>query len=282
MNRKYTFPAGRRYIAALSGVALGLTLFAGAAANKDDALPLARTASADVQAIPQTMASLFDLDMTTTGTVASGLFGSVAFPFKPGALFRWREIERNVDRLASGDCDGNAACRTRLKLLRETTDAVRDQSIEKKIAGINVAVNRLVTYSRDADVHGKLDYWATPTEILATGKGDCEDYAILKLAALRNAGVPAGGISLVVLRETKRNFYHAVLTVSVGNKNYVLDNMRNEILVDRQLPQYQALYSLDTQRAWIHGYKRGSEFAMQKRPLSLDAVQPGEGIPSPL
>lgn len=282
MIRKYTFPAGRRYIAALSGIALGLTLYAGPTSNSDAALPLAQTASVEIGAFAQTGIDLSGLDMTTTGTVASGLFGSVAFPFKPGALFRWREIERGVDRFASADCAGDTACKTRLKLLRETTAALRGQSLEKKIAGINVAVNRLVTYSRDADVHGKLDYWATPTEILTAGKGDCEDYAILKLAALRSIGVNAEGMSLVVLRETKRKFYHAVLTVTIDKKNYVLDNMRNEVLVDRQLPAYQALYSLDTQRAWIHGYKRGSEFAMQKRPVSLDAVQPGEGIPAPL
>jgi hypothetical protein len=31
----------------------------------------------------------------------------------------------------------------------------------------------------------------------------------------------------------------------------------------------------------VHGYKRGSEFAMQKRPASLDKVLPGEGVANP-
>ncbi|WP_165900006.1 transglutaminase-like cysteine peptidase [Borborobacter arsenicus] len=229
----------------------------------------------------QSPASPEKLDFTSTGSIAGGIFSSVAFPFKPGIATRWQEIEKNAGQLGPGNCDGDATCRTRLGILEEAVKATQSLPLAQKINAINRAVNRLIDYRSDKDVYGTLDYWAMPKEILAIGKGDCEDFAIMKMAALRSAGVPAESMALVVLRDSGRNFYHAVLAVSTSSHTYVLDNLRDVVLTDRQLPQYQALYSLGAQKAWIHGYKRGSEFAMQKRPTSLETIQPGEGIPNP-
>ncbi|WP_056100995.1 transglutaminase-like cysteine peptidase [Mesorhizobium sp. Root157] len=234
------------------------------------AIPEARLASKSTQ-----------LDYMSTGSVVAGIFSSVAFPFKPGMVARWTEIEAGADGLAVEDCADLAPCRVRLSLVKDTANAVQDLSLVRKIAAVNTAVNRLIDYRSDKDVYGVLDYWATPKEILTEGKGDCEDFAILKMAALRAAGIPAESMALVVLRDTGRDFYHAVLAVSTSNNTYVLDNLRDAVLTDKQLPQYQALYSLSAQKAWVHGYKRGSEFAMQKRPASLEAVQPGEGVQDP-
>lgn len=282
MAKKQAHSAARRTIAAMGGLVLGGLLFADTTARGelDAGAPLARAPVSIAESASLSPTDLgLGLDMMTTSTVTSGLFGSVAFPFRPAALLRWKKVESAAANLVSEDCGEQDACRTRLKLLDETVTASADQPLLKKIEAVNVAVNRLVRYTKDVDAHGRLDYWATPAEILTIGKGDCEDYAILKFAALRKAGVKADSMTLVVLRESRRNFYHAVLTVEVEGRNYVLDNMRDAVLTDRQLPEYQALYSLGTERAWLHGYKRGSEFAMQKRPGSLDAVQPGEGIP---
>lgn len=280
MAKKQALSAARRTIAAMGGLVLGGLLFADGVAKSDlDAGVALRHAPVAIEASAEMRSAVLGLDMMTTSTVTSGLFGSVAFPFRPAALLRWKKVEGAAANLALENCGEEDACRTRLKLLDETVTASADEPLLKKIEAVNVAVNRLVRYTKDVDAHGRLDYWATPAEILTLGKGDCEDYAILKLAALRKAGVKADSMTLVVLRESRRNFYHAVLTVAVDGRNYVLDNMRDAVLTDRQLPEYQALYSLGTERAWLHGYKRGSEFAMQKRPGSLDAVQPGEGIP---
>lgn len=224
--------------------------------------------------------SLAELDYETTGSVATGVFASVAFPFKPNISIRWNEIEKKVSRLDAKDCGDTAACRIRLGILNETLGAVQSLPLDKKITAVNIAVNRLVEYRSDKEIYGTLDYWATPQEVLASGRGDCEDFAIMKMAVLRMAGVPSDSMALVVVRDSSRNFYHAVLAVTTNSNTYVLDNLRSSVLTDKQLPQYQALYSLSTQRAWIHGYKRGSEFAMQKRPTSLEAVRPGEGVPA--
>ena len=221
------------------------------------------------------------LDHMSTGSVPTGVLGSVAFPFSPVGLSRWQNMQPALKRLSIQACGDNTACRTRTKIIKETVTAVTGASLFSKIEAINKAVNKSIRYETDGDIYGQLDYWATPAETMTTGRGDCEDYAILKLAALRSAGIPADSLALVVVRDVERNFFHAVLAVSTNNRTYILDNLRNSVLPDSALPQYQALYSLGAQRAWVHGYKRGSAFAMQKRPASLEAVLPGEGVSNP-
>ena len=45
--------------------------------------------------------------------------------------------------------------------------------------------------SSDFTQHGEADRWSAPLATFATAKGDCEDYAIAKYVALREAGFPA-------------------------------------------------------------------------------------------
>jgi len=58
--------------------------------------------------------------------------------------------------------------------------------------------------------------------------GDCEDFALTKMQALRAAGVPAGAMSMAVVR-TPRGEGHAVLVVRVRGARLVLDNARGDI-----------------------------------------------------
>lgn len=281
--------SGPRHIAAVAGLALGFSLFVNPFGIQQAQEAVAASArplhsrQSSMAASVQTWngGSKIGLDRISTGSVPTGVFGSIAFPFKPDALPRWRTMQPALDRLSAQDCAGNKACRTRVEMLLESIAAVADLPISKKVETINLAVNRMIRYEKDADIYGRLDHWATPVETMTAGRGDCEDYAILKLAALRSAGLPAESLALVVVRDARRNFFHAVLAVSTNNRTYILDNLRDTVLPDSSLPQYQALYSLGAQRAWVHGYKRGSEFAMQKRPTSLNSVLPGEGVANP-
>ena len=49
----------------------------------------------------------------------------------------------------------------------------------------------------DQDIYGREEVWAYPKDA-----GDCEDYAIAKLVALRAAGIAADDLRLVIIRET--------------------------------------------------------------------------------
>ena len=72
---------------------------------------------------------------------------------------------------------------------------------------------------------GAEDYWAYPD----SGKGDCEDYVLLKRRMLRQAGFPIQSLLITVVRD-ENDEGHAVLTVKTTHGEYVLDNKRDAIL----------------------------------------------------
>ncbi len=118
-------------------------------------------------------------------------------------------------------------------------------SIRDKLNAVNVTINHTIRYSRDIDTYKVADYWATPAETLSRQQGDCEDFAILKMAALHAEGVdPRGHVRRRSVCDQKRHFYHAVLSVAVNGNRFILDNMRDEVLPDTKLPDYVPLYSI--------------------------------------
>jgi predicted transglutaminase-like cysteine proteinase len=144
-----------------------------------------------------------------------------------------------------------------------------------KLQLINTAVNRAVGYESDRALYGTTDYWAKPSETLLRGKGDCEDFAILKMAALYDAGIPFNRMSIVVLRDRRRGFFHAVLAVSTTQGDFILDILNSRVRPDKSYPDYQPLYSIAGSRAWIHGYPNSSKFASNA--ATTVEVAPGTG-----
>ncbi|CCM74783.1 conserved exported hypothetical protein [Rhizobium mesoamericanum STM3625] len=153
---------------------------------------------------------------------------------------------------------------------------ISQSSIRDKLNAINVTVNHTIRYSRDIDTYKVADYWATPAETLARQQGDCEDFAILKMAALHADGVDLKEMSIVVLFDQKRHFYHAVLSVAVNGNRFILDNMRDEVLPDTKLPDYVPLYSIADGKGYLHGTRTGAKQVASAMPL--EKVAPGEGV----
>jgi len=83
---------------------------------------------------------------------------------------------------------------------------------------VNRHVNETMSYRADAR-----NTWSS-----GGAAGDCEDFALTKMQALRAAGVPAGAMSMAVVR-TPRGEGHAVLVVNVRGARLVLDNARGDI-----------------------------------------------------
>ena len=93
--------------------------------------------------------------------------------------------------------------------------------------------------------YGVADYWATPLESLNNGAGDCEDYAIAKYVALREAGIIPDNLRLVIVRDIKGQTNHAVLAVRYEEKWLILDN-RTLVMVNADMAQYYyPLFVLD-------------------------------------
>lgn len=213
------------------------------------------------------------IDPIQTAAIIPGVFGSVALSMRnfPVAA-RWAPVYRAIV-----DCSAGSACERKNTAFVAIVDAAKGMGFSDRLAFVNTSINRLIAYRKDSAVYGKLDYWAKPSEILERRAGDCEDFAILKMTALLQAGVPAQSMSLVVLQDRKRKFFHAVLSVSTASGAFILDSLGNAVRRDSDLPDYVPLYSFSMDRAWIHGSKTGgAEMADIKGGVAT--VAPGEGL----
>lgn len=90
---------------------------------------------------------------------------------------------------------------------------------------------------------GVEDYWATPSEFLASNSGDCEDYAIAKYFTLKELGVPVVRLRLVYAR-TWRPGAHMVLAYysAPGADPLILDNLEGGIQPASDRPDLTPVY----------------------------------------
>jgi predicted transglutaminase-like cysteine proteinase len=87
------------------------------------------------------------------------------------------------------------------------------------VDAVNAYVNRTISPVTDVAQHGVVDLWQYP----AGGRGDCEDYQLLKRRYLVEAGVPRRALPMtVVIDELGQG--HAVLTVRTDKGDLILDN----------------------------------------------------------
>jgi predicted transglutaminase-like cysteine proteinase len=95
----------------------------------------------------------------------------------------------------------------------------------KTIVSVNQRVNSSVKAITDADQFGVVDVWGFPD----TGKGDCEDYQLLKRRILSESGLPRRAMRMtVVIDELGEG--HAVLVIRTSQGDYVLDNKTSSVL----------------------------------------------------
>ncbi|HEV7338978.1 MULTISPECIES: transglutaminase-like cysteine peptidase [Bosea] len=95
----------------------------------------------------------------------------------------------------------------------------------KTIVATNLKANREIEAVTDQDHWGVVDRWDIPTD----GKGDCEDYVLLKRKRLAEAGVPRRAMRVTVVID-EDNAGHAVLMIRTDRGDLILDNKRNAIL----------------------------------------------------
>ena len=68
-------------------------------------------------------------------------------------------------------------------------DAAQKRDGRARIGEINRAINLAIAATSDKIQYGVEDRWASPLTTFTSGRGDCEDYALAKYAALRAAGI---------------------------------------------------------------------------------------------
>jgi len=184
------------------------------------------------------------------------VFGSVVVPVGalPAAKGWNHALGPNVANVFGLDCSSDCGSGLRGKLLRAVREA-RGLSALEALDTVNRAVNRNLVYRSDKEAWGVDDYWASPEEIIRVGAGDCEDFATTKLWLLRSAGFTDEQLQLVVLKDTRRQLYHAVLAVHVDGKAYILDNLSNAVASDTAFISYVPVMSFVGGKNYLHGFK---------------------------
>jgi predicted transglutaminase-like cysteine proteinase len=95
-------------------------------------------------------------------------------------------------------------------------------------AQINLQVNRQIRAVTDAVNYGVPERWTLPYN----GKGDCEDFALLKMKLLIEAGVPASSLLLAVVAGRMPE-PHVVLVLRASSGDYILDNLSSRLVTWR-------------------------------------------------
>lgn len=122
------------------------------------------------------------------------------------------------------------------------------------IAIVNSWVNRRIGHAEDSELFGRSDYWADAATTLRLGRGDCEDFALLKMGLLEAAGVKREDMMLTLARDLIRRRDHAVLLVKTDEGFVMLDNV-GTLPLDASLSHgYRPIMSLGAKQSFLHGY----------------------------
>ncbi|GLI91671.1 transglutaminase-like cysteine peptidase [Methylocystis echinoides] len=147
----------------------------------------------------------------------------------------------------------------------DETHAPRDIDLTsaalKKIARVNAWVNKSIQPVTDEEHWATVDAWDYP----ADGKGDCEDYALLKRRMLIAKGFPSEALLLTVVKEANGDG-HSILTIHTNRGDYVLDNLTDEVKPWTQTPyRFVKRQSQENPNIWVALSEPGARLAYAGR-----------------
>lgn len=159
------------------------------------------------------------------------------------------------------------------------------QSDPQRVRSVNAFYNQRIVFATDREAWGQEDYWASPLQTLAQGRGDCEDYAIAKYATLLAAGVAPQSLRLVYVRaRLPRQALpqpHMVLTWQSGPDAdpLVLDNLQSEVLPASQRVDLTPLFSFNAEGLWQDSRPAGNPLMRLSRWRDVWQRTREEGFP---
>lgn len=95
----------------------------------------------------------------------------------------------------------------------------------KTLLKVNYTTNSQIEPLTDQEIYGVEERWVLPTTV-----GDCEDYVLLKQKMLIERGFSPSSLLITVVLQPNGDG-HAVLVVRTDRGDFVLDNMRNKVLL---------------------------------------------------
>lgn len=213
-------------------------------------------------------------------------FGLFVFRAPEGVLWtKWHATRdamlveaEQLDRCRSSEQECSSVAERFLGIVA----VARSASGRARVERVNLMVNNAVRYVSDVAQHGVADRWSAPLVTLAAGQGDCEDYAILKYAALREAGVAEADLRLLLVKDRAVRQDHAVLAVRLDARWLVLDNRRAAPLETADLGHFLPLFALDSRGVNVFAAPYASRALHESETDMLPAADTdvtGRGLP---
>ena len=181
-------------------------------------------------------------------------FGLFTFRAPMGLLWaKWRKVEADIKaedpvlaRCRAEPKNCSAAAKRFVSLIKEASA----RHGRARIEFVNKRVNSAIRYMSDIVQWHEPDLWSAPLDVnnkgsFETGLGDCEDYAIAKYVALREAGVAESDLRVLLVRDRAVRLDHAVLAVRQNGHWLILDNRWSRLSEDTDLKQFEPLFALD-------------------------------------
>ena len=136
-------------------------------------------------------------------------------------------------------------CSAGARRLLQIVELGRQREGRARLGEINRAVNMSIRPVSDWTQYGIDDFWSSPLATLSAGAGDCEDYAIVKYIALREAGIDPDDLRLLIVRYPRRKTNHAILAVRVDADWLILDNLTLIMVNILETEHYHPLFALN-------------------------------------
>lgn len=176
-------------------------------------------------------------------------FGLFTFRAPESLLWRkWRgvEAERAQEQMVLERCRSDAtSCPSHAAQFLRLVAATKAKSGRAQLEEVNLGVNTAIRYVSDLIQFRELDRWSSPLATFATAKGDCEDYAIAKYAALREAGFSESDMRVLLVRDRTVRQDHAVLAARLDGHWLILDNRWSNLREDNGELNFTPLFAIN-------------------------------------
>lgn len=114
-----------------------------------------------------------------------------------------------------------------------------------RVRNVGNIVARRLTWTDDKNLDASGDYYLYPSEVLRTGKGDCEDHAFVMSSALPEDLAVAYGFR----DDGQKPYGHAYNLMLEDGKLYAVDTVGNSVEIEELTPQSKfTVHYIITQR----------------------------------
>lgn len=145
------------------------------------------------------------------------------------------------------------------------------------LEAFNIFVNRNIYTESDGVLYNDEDHWATPTEILRSGYGDCEDFALMKYAGLLAAGVSPNKLAIGI-----GTVYHGDARDGLGGKPHAAllysedGTFANPLVLDNYVASIRPYRASESEKKYRH------DLVLKMRVNASGAFMMGSGRAAPV